>query len=90
MEFFILLADFTSSWRSAVVFYPLRGCSLILYAHSAEARNSLRICAVWSGSSLCALWKVGIMYILYAAGEDFYLAARMSRLILVFACRILV
>ena len=42
-----------------------------------------------SGSSLCALWKAGIVYILYAANEDFYLAARMRRLILVFACRIL-
>ena len=66
---------------------PLRGCLLILHARPAKARISLRIRAVWSGSSLCALWKAGIIYILYAAG---YLAARMRRLNLVFACRILV
>ena len=93
-ESFILLAGNTSSWRSAVpgpvVFYPLRGCSLILHARPAKAWISLRIRAVWTASSLCALWKAGIIYIFYAAGEDFYLAASMRRLILVFTCYILV
>ena len=71
----ILLVGFTSSWRLAVpgpvVFYPLRGCSLILHARPAKAWISLRFRAVWSGSSLCALWKAGILYIFYAASEDF-------------------
>ena len=66
-EFFILLASSTSSWRSAVpgpvVFYLLCSCSLILHAHTAKARISLRIHMVWSGSLLCALWKAGIIYL---------------------------
>ena len=63
-----------------------------LFVHfvCAKARISLRIRAVWFGSSLCALWKAWILYILYAAGEDFYLIVRMHRLILVIACRVLV
>ena len=57
-------------------------------AGPAKMQIRLRVCAVWSGSSLGAFWIANYAKFLHAANEDSDQIARMRRLILIFVLRI--
>ena len=92
-ESFIVLAGITSSWSAAVlgpvVFYPLRGCSLLLHARPANLGSACAFARSDLGLRCALCGRLG-PYISFMWPVMSYLAARMRRLVLVFTCCILV